>query len=161
MEDNRNNNYDNSLVNINIDRIKRAERELYYDAFISNNPGHYNTEGCENNVSSCINYYKNNNPFDHNQYIVDQVLTPDIIKNHCEWAEEVIPWAGTASIIGRDEFNPAEYLPYVGLKRPEPVPQYGNSLQLNEIDEDDLKKIQNKRSDYFLYGTPDVLCNQN
>lgn len=139
MENNQNNNYDNSEVRVNNNRISLAEKELYYDNFISNNPGHYNTEESENNISSCVNYYTNNNPFDHNQYITDQILTPDIIKNHCAWAKEVSPWAGNSSIIGRDEFNPADYMSYVGLRRPQAVPQYGNSIQVTEIGTKELE----------------------
>ena len=133
------NNYDNyKKTGFKADRIEQAEREMYHDLFYTTNPGHTNTEAFGDLSAETQSYHKPAEPFDHNSYLLDQVVDDRIKKNHFAWVDEVTPWAATASIVNLGEFSAGDYIHYQGLRRPRGVTQ-DNPWQITEVDEYDLK----------------------
>jgi hypothetical protein len=131
-------NYDNYKKSLyKASRLAEAENEMYMDMAYSVNPGHFDTENLGDCTKETMHYHKNPEPFDNNSYIVDQVVDDRILKNHMEWVNEVTPYAGTASMIGADEFNPGDYLDWRGLRRPRGVEQI-DPWQVTEVTETDL-----------------------
>jgi hypothetical protein len=137
MNNNAYDNYDAKRSAFKADRLRKAELELYYDAEISTNPGHFNTETLGDHTKETMQYYRRAEPFDNNAYITDSVVDDKIRQNHAEWVNEVSPWAGTASIIGQTEFSAGDYISFQGLRRPRAVPQV-DPWQITEIDEEQL-----------------------
>ena len=135
-------NFDNSKkAQFKADRLTEAENEMYYDYRYSINPGHFDTESSEDCSKSVQQYHKKSEPFDHNSYLTDQIVDERIQKNHMDWVNEVTPWAGTASIVGRSEFSASDYMNFQGLRRPRGVEQI-NPYQITELDEEQL--LENK-----------------
>lgn len=130
-------NFDVQKSAFKADKLKAAETEMYYDSSVSINPGHFNTETLGDNTKETMSYYRRSEPFDNNAYITDSVIDEKIIKNHMDWVNEVSPWAGTASIIGRGDFSAGDYINFQGLRRPRGVPQV-DPWQVTEIDEEQL-----------------------
>ena len=136
--DSRGNNYDNARKsNFKTDKLAQAELEMYYDSNNTINPGHFNSESIYECSKEISNYYKPSEPFDNTAYLMDMVVDERIKKNHSEWVTEVTPWAGTATIVGSDEFSAGDYINFQGLRRPRGVQQI-DPWQITEIDEEQL-----------------------
>lgn len=138
MTTDRNNNYDNARKsNFKTDKLAQAELEMYYDTNTTINPGHFNSEAIYECSKEISNYYKPFEPFDNTAYLMDMIVDDRIKKNHDEWVTEVTPWAGTATIVGADEFSAGNYINFQGLRRPRGVQQI-DPWQVTEIDEEQL-----------------------
>ena len=133
------NNHDNvGNDKLKNDRIAAAEAEMYFDSSVSVNPGHFNSEDLGDCTKETFQYHRQSEPFDNNSYVTDQVIDSRIIKNHADWVSEITPWAGTASIVGQNDFNPGDYINFQGLRRPRSVKQ-DNPYFITEIDESNLE----------------------
>lgn len=131
-------NYDNARKsNFKNDRLAQAELEMYYDMLNTVNPGHFNSESIYECSKEISNYYKPSEPFDNTAYLTDMIVDERIKKNHDDWVTEVTPWAGTASIVGANEFSAGDYLNFQGLRRPRGVAQI-DPWQITEVDEQQL-----------------------
>jgi hypothetical protein len=137
-----NNNHDNRRNNFQVDKLKQAERDMYPDNMYTATPGHFDPESMVECGKDLMQYYNPVCPFDNNRYLVDQVVDARILKNHEEWVQEITPWAGTAFNIGSSEFNPGDYINFVGLRRPRGVHQDENMFQITEVDESNLSGNQ-------------------
>ena len=74
---------------------------------------------------------------DYGTYITDLVVDPRSRDNHAKWVADVKPWSGTARMV--DTLEVEDYIPFLGLQRPQAVAQ-NNPLQLTEVDAFDLAK---------------------
>lgn len=71
----------------------------------------------------------------YSEYLAGAVADPKMRANHARWAKETRPYSGVAMAV--DSLEPANYLPWQGLRMPQGVRQ-SNPLFVTEVDEADL-----------------------
>jgi hypothetical protein len=91
-----------------------------------------------------MNSDPNSSNFDHNAYIEDTGLDNKLKKSHKEYAQMSKVYSGVARNVDQD-FDLQSNIKWVGLRRPEPVPDYGVMPFKLDTDGDDLRKYNTKR----------------
>lgn len=78
----------------------------------------------------------------YSDYVTSQVTTPEVAEHHSRWVKEMTPYWGGAAVIGKDSMDEVleSAVPFVGLRRPRPVPQCRDSMyQVTELDPSHLR----------------------
>lgn len=82
--------------------------------------------------------------FDYNEFMEDTVLDSKLKNSHKEYAQMSKSFSGVARNVD-NEFDLASNIKWVGLRRPEPVPDYSIMPFKLDTDGDDVRKYSVKR----------------
>ena len=91
-----------------------------------------------------MNSSPNDSKFDYNEFVEDSSIDAKVKKSHKEYAGMSKTFSGVARNVDT-EFDLASNIKWVGLRRPEPVPHYGNMPFKLDTDGDDLRKYYTKK----------------
>jgi len=125
MSQNNPNSGGNNVLNA---KISTAEQEMWMAN--RNDP----SVQMDNNLGSSINSSNTNLNADYNSYINSLVVDDRTLDNHLKWANEMLPWSGTARTVDNmDEALSNSGINWLGLRRPQPIAQSNESLFVTEL----------------------------
>jgi hypothetical protein len=126
--------YGRSAAQIKPEQLAEAEREQWFSAAEDAGAAGFNPELSQEAHTDTMQYHSAQPVIDYDSYITDLVVDPRTRSNHQRWAEEMKPWSGTAKTVDNIDEAMEASSDWIGLRRPQPVAQCGNSLQLTERD---------------------------
>lgn len=109
-------------------KISTAEQEMWMAN--RNDP----SVKMDNNLGSSLGAANSNLNADYNSYINSLVVDERTLDNHLKWANEMLPWSGTARTVDNmDEALSNSGINWLGLRRPQPIAQSNESLFVTEL----------------------------
>lgn len=122
--------------------VEKAMRESWFAAPFSDATTHnYDVDLGYSAGEDAMQYHQPEPGIDYDRYVTDLVVGPRMRENHSRWVQEMKPWS--QGVLKVDTLEVENYLPFTGLRRPQPVAQY-NPLQLTEVDTYDLARGANE-----------------
>jgi hypothetical protein len=122
------------------EHLAEAEREQWYAATEADHTGGFDTELGSDMQTDTMQYHSAAPAIDYSTFVTDLVVDPRTQENHRRWASEMKPWSG--SVMRVDDLDEAMEASthFIGLRRPQPIHQGSNPLQLTENDHSTFAK---------------------